>query len=351
MTARRRLLITWAALGAGLVPAAGAAAAGAPVPSGQSSRLGVVAPGGTERLVTRRDGPDTQVLALRRGDRQVLRSGRIDGRWLIPAAALDGANTGLSVDEGTLVLVHRTRSFPSARTRLLVLDARRLEVRRRITLDGFFTVDAISPDGGAAYLVQYIEGNVLDYRVRALDTATGALVAGDIVDPREPDEQMGGIPYTRVMSPDGRWSYTLYGGGEEAFIHALDTVGATAACIDLEMLAPGGDFSQTRLSVSSDGSTVFVRQRGKRVAIIDAETFAVREPGEASEAAPATATPVATTSAAPAREPTVAADDEDSGWPTVLIVAGVAALAAAGAFLLRHRREPGEDVTMVTRTQ
>ena len=49
---------------------------------------------------------------------------------------------------------------------------------------------------------------------------------------------MAGQPVAREMSPDGRWAYTLYGGGEETFIHALDTEGETAVCIDLEDIAP-----------------------------------------------------------------------------------------------------------------
>ena len=45
---------------------------------------------------------------------------------------------------------------------------------------------------------------------------------------------MAGSPVTRTTSADGRWVYTLYQkpSGEQ-FIHALDTVGAAAYCIDL----------------------------------------------------------------------------------------------------------------------
>jgi DNA-binding beta-propeller fold protein YncE len=343
MTAHRRVLVTCVAIAAAGAPAATADGAGFPIPSARTSRIGAVAPGGSERLTTRRAGGDTVVSAVRRGRGRVLRSRRISGRWLVPAVTLDGGTTGLSADGGTLVLVHRTRSFPSARTRLAVLDARRLTVRRRISLAGFFTVDAISPDGGRAYLVQYAaDNNFLDYRVRALDTGSGRLVAGNVVDPRKPGEQMGGFPYTRVVSADGRWAYTLYGGGSETFIHALDTVGGTAACIDLDMLSPGGDFSGAQLRLT--GGRLLVADHRQRVAIVDTKTFAVREPG-AAVAAPA---PVASARpAAPARAPAPRHDD-GFPWLVVLIVGGAGALGAAAVVLVR-RSGPGDEVVITTR--
>ena len=159
-----------------------------------------------------------------------------------------------------------------------MLDARTLAVRREIPLAGFFTLDAVSPDGQWAYLIQYESEDVLDYRVRALDTATGTLAGRDVVDPRSPGERMGGLPMTRAMSHDGRWAYTLYGGGEETFIHALDTVGRTAACIDLEMLPAGADLSRVRLRVRP--GRIEIRERGRLLATVDTATFAVSEPGE-----------------------------------------------------------------------
>ena len=116
-----------------------------------------------------------------------------------------------------LVLARPERYFPPTDTALAVLDARRLIVRRHISLPGFFTVDAISPDGRWLYLIQYAGENVLDYRVRALDTQTGRLAARDVVDQREPDEQMGGLPMARVIgsppicSPGSRGSTTSRG--------------------------------------------------------------------------------------------------------------------------------------------
>lgn len=326
MTARSRLLLC-TAVSAAFAPAAAADAAGPPLPSSASGRAGAVAPGGTERLLTRRAGADTMVTAVRRGDGGVLRSRRISGRWSVPPVTLDNGTTGLSADGGTLVLARPTRDFPPSSTRLAVLDARRLVVRRRIALRGFFTVDAISPDGRGLYLIQYPGDDVLDYRVRAMDTRTGRLAARDVVDPREPDEQMGGLPMTRAISRDGRWAYTLYGGGSETFIHALDTVGRTAACIDLEMLPPESDLSAVRLRVSRDGLRVHVRDAGRLVATVDARTFAVSEPGTAPTQPEAPAAP----------RRAVAPPQDDGGLPWPLPAGGLLALGALAAVAARRR--------------
>ena len=60
------------------------------------------------------------------------------------------------------------------------------------------------------------------------------------------------------------------------FIHALDTVGRTAACIDLEMLHPRTDLS--RFSFRLAGERLEVLDGRRVVAIVDRATFAVSEP-------------------------------------------------------------------------
>ena len=315
---------------AACVPAA-AGAAGAPVPSWQTGRAGAVAPGGTERLVTSR-APDggTLVRALRRGDGKVLRSRRVDGRWTVAPVTLTGATTGLSADGGTAVLVRPVSSFPSRSTRFAVLGAKDLRVRREIELPGFLTLDAVSPDGSSAYVIQYLDESMLNYRVRALDTRTGRLDARDVVDPRKPGERMGGMPMSRVTSADGRWAYTLYGGGAETFVHALDTVGRTAACIDLEMLPTQSDLSSVRMHVSGDGRRLILRDGGELVATVDTRTFAVTEPGAPRAAAAA----VAPAPAAPA------ADDGD-GTPWLIALLAAILLTLVIAVTIARRRGRG----------
>jgi hypothetical protein len=327
MSCLRTLAALCVLVGAAGVLAPAAGAAGPPLPSSGSGRAGAVAPGGRERLLTRPAGRDTVVLAVRRGSAEVLRSRRIAGRWSVPAVTLDNATTGLSADGRTLVLARPTRAFPPTATRLAVVDARTLGVRRTIALRGFFTVDAISPDGRWAYVIQYPSKSLLDYRVRALDTVTGRLGAGDVVDPRAPGEQMGGLPMTRAVSRDGRWAYTLYS-GEETFIHALDTVGRTAACIDLATVSPGADLSGVRLSTAADGRRIDVRDAGRLVASVDARTFAVSAPG-----LPAGARPAATRRPSPA-------SSGGGGLPWLtLLLAGAGAASALAALLIARRRD------------
>jgi hypothetical protein len=271
----RRLLLLTLLLAA--IPTS-AEAAGLPLPSSYSGRVGATAPGGSERLVTRRSGTATMVRAVRRSDGRVLRARVVRGRWSVPAVTLNGGTAGLSADGRTLVLARPTRSFPPSTTHLAIVDAQRLAIRRLITLRGLYTVDAIAPDGRRLYVIEYRGDDLLDYHVRTLDTGTGRLDPDYVVDPREPEEQMGGMPMTRAVSRDGRWAYTLYSGGEETFIHALDTVGRTAACIDLEMLPPDADVSGVRLGVRP--GRIEVRERGRLLATVDSATFAVTEPGE-----------------------------------------------------------------------
>ena len=329
---RRLVAISLGAFVVSSAFAATAGAAGAPVPTSESGTLGAVAPGGSERFLAHRSGRGhTLVTVVSRSNGRVLRSRRVSGRWTIPAVTLLGGTTGLSGDGGTLVLARPTRSYPPSSSPLLVLDARSLRVRREIGLKGFFTVDAISPDGRWAYVIQYKDPNALDYRVRALDLSSGALAAKDVVDPRNPGEQMRGLPMQRLTSDDGRWAYTIYGGGTETFIHALDTVGRTAACIDLEMLPTDSDFSTVRLRIS--GGRLLVSDRGERVATVDRRTFAVSEPGEAAK--PAAPRPA---SAAPA-------GDGGSGFPWLPVVLVALALGAVGIVAARvsgpfSRRSP-----------
>ena len=337
MCTRRRihLVVFGALVAAACAPSASAAAAGPPLPTPQSGRAGVVAPGGSERLTTRRAGRDmTLVSAVRRSDGKVLRTRRIDGRWSVPAVTIAGGTTGLSADGGTLLLARPATTYPPSSTHLAVVGVTDLSVRREISLPGFFAVDAISPDGRWAYLTQYAGDDPFDYRVRAIDLASGRLAARDVVDPREPDEQMRGLAMTRVMSRDGRWAYTLYGGGAETFIHALDTVGRTAACIDLEMLPAQSDLSNVTLRMSGDGRTLNVRDGGEGIARVDTRTFAVRGPDEPA--------PVSATKPAAA---VVAPPGEGGGFPWLLVAIGGVVVAGSALVLVQRSRSASSRVS------
>jgi hypothetical protein len=301
-----------------LAPTA-AAADGLPI-AGVYGDDGVTASGGAYRYVTFPSGGNTVVARLRTDGGSVARYRAIPGRFTVPAVASDGSATGLSTDDRTLVLIRPRTGLAQQRTQLAVLDAGRLTVERRISLPGDFSFDALSPDGRTAYVVQYLSlsrhnFDPTDYKVRSLDTATGKLDPKPIVDPREPDEQMGGMPITRAMSPDTRWAYTLYSGGEHPFIHALDTTGRTARCIDLDALTGRDDLFQLRLRTASGGRRLEIVKGGTPVQVVDTRTFVVREPRPAAKPAP---------------KPVPRHDDRGTTlWPWAAAIALLGLLAAA----------------------
>ena len=91
---------------------------------------------------------------------------------------------------------------------------------------------------------------------------------------------MRGLPITRAASPDGRWHYTLYdGAGAHPFIHALDTVGRNAVCIDLHGIAGRQDLYDLRLGLRGRRGLA-VLAAGEPLALVDRATFRVRRPGD-----------------------------------------------------------------------
>jgi hypothetical protein len=325
-TMRRQLAIIGTALVATAVVPAPADGDGLPVGGVEAGPAGVTNAAAADRYVTLYAGRDTVVARIRRAGGQVLRSRVLHGAFTIPAVALDATPGGLAADGRTLVLIRPRPGFPQARTRLVVLHARSLAPRRRITLAGDFSFDAISPDGATLYLIQYTSRrDPTRYAVRAYDIAGGRLERAPIVDKREPGEQMRGYPLTRLTTSDGRWAYTLYdGGGREPFIHALDTREGEAACIDLDGLPPNTDL--VALDLTLDGPDLTVRDAGGPVAIVDRATFRVSSPVAG----------VRRPGRAPVR-------GDDGGAPWTLIATGAAALllvaGAAGASGRRRRRD------------
>jgi hypothetical protein len=319
---RRTLVITFCGLG--LMVPAGALASGGPVFPIQGG-TGVATPGGSDTFIARDAGADTVVQRVNRSG-GVDRSRIIRGHYGIPGAALDGSATGLSADGRTLVLAQITRTYPAARTRLRVLDGDGLVPRVPIVLAGAFTVDAVSPDGHWLYLIHYRSPRNADYEVRAYDLQQDTLVAKPVVDPREPDEKMQGIAATRIMSPDGRWAYTLYDRSPEApFIHALDTRNRTAACVDLPSLKGASDVLGMRLSL--EGGALSVTSSRTALAVVNTRTFAVHVPSALTVRAP-------TRSHAPAH----AGDEGGGGFPWELVALPLAAVLVMLAVVTRRRR-------------
>ena len=223
-----------------------------------------------------------------------------------------------------------------------------------MTLEGDFSYDALSPEGRSLYLIEYTSRtDPTRYRVRLYDVPSEQLLPEPVVDPREPDERMRGYPITRATSPDGRWEYTLYdGAGHAPFVHALDTVGRTAVCIDLDALSERADLDlyELRLAVGEDGRAVNVTGKSEPLALIDARTFQVSEPRAQRQAV--VDTPAADTTAARAASADPASARRDL---TVVLTLGglaVAAGAVVGALLLARRRRvvPAQTRRLGTRS-
>jgi hypothetical protein len=277
--ARRFAVAGMAVLGL-LIGAASARADGLPVPTDYSTPDGVASADGVYRYVTLPVARGTLVERVERRGGRVVASRFLHGDYTVPVVAINGTPGGLSHDGSTLALIKPRSGFPRANTPLLFISTRHLAVRGHITLRGDFSFDAISPDGRSAYLVHYqSKRDPTKYEVRSFDVAAGALSPGAIVDPRERGEQMHGYPLARATSPDGRWDYTLYDGGSGGpFIHALDTAGRQARCVDLPAGALGNDIYSSHLRVGPGGGTLTVVGAHGPAALVDTSTFRVSRP-------------------------------------------------------------------------
>jgi hypothetical protein len=294
------------------IAAGPARADGLPVLGVETGPEGVSTAGSPYRFAALPAGPQKTLVARIDRDGGIVSSFRVvPGRLSIPAVAYDGSVGGLSADGTRLVLIVPRVTFPRSTTTFAVLDATTLKPLSKLTLQGDFSFDAMSPDARWLYLIQYTSTeDPLQYRVRALDSITGRLDPKPVVDPREPGEAMNGHPLTRAMSPDGRWAYTLYDGTEHPFIHALDTTGRSARCIDLDWLHGRKDLWQMRMLTSEDGEELRVLAAGKPVAVVNTKTF------------------FATTG--------VEADDGRQPW--VFLLVGVVLLAVAVLYVAASRR-------------
>jgi WD40 repeat protein len=132
--------------------------------------------------------------------------------------------------------------------------------------------DALS--GNKLYLLKYLNSG---YEIRLYDLASNELAAKPLKDPKA-SSTIWGIAWSRVASPDGRYLFTLYvGGNGGAMVHQLDLKTSAARCIDL----PGtGDFNSTTtwaMELSPNGKTLWAVNPGYgRVVGIDVAKRNVR---------------------------------------------------------------------------
>jgi len=233
---------------------------------------------GPVRYVAFATGSGTVVESIRRHCGRVLRYAMVPGNFGIPMVAYDGTTAGLSHDGRTLVLADvAARPQLKQTSSFAVLDPRQLRLRRIVRLHGDFSFDALSPGARMLYLIEHVSAqDTTSYRVRAYDLGGRRLLPGVLIDKRSWESVMRGYPYTRVVSKDGRWVYTLYGGGEHPFVHALDTRHARAVCIDLPKTWNKLDLAGMRLHLERDDRIVIrYRSRGPAFAVLDGKEFRV----------------------------------------------------------------------------
>jgi hypothetical protein len=319
-----------------LLAPGGALADGGPVLPAQGG-AGIGVPGGSVRFVAKRAGRNTVIERVATTTRRVEATVRVPGVYGIPGAAYDGTLTGLATDGRTLILAQIPTTYPVRTTRLLVVSTPRMRVEKSIVLPGWSNVDAISPNGRWIYLIHYSSSNSLRYEVLAYDLPDGRMLSKPIVDPSDGTEAMTGFPLNRVMSPGGRWAYTLYFRPSGVpFIHALDTVGLRAKCIDLPSLG-GLGFNTATFKLGPGANTLEVRIQGSVAATINTRTFAVSTTGPLAGGLPR----------APASQPARSGRQGGGGpgggqggssLPWELILVPIAAAAALAAAVWRHRR-------------
>jgi hypothetical protein len=300
---------------------------GLPVLGVDAGASGVATQDGSARYVTLETGRDTLVARVNTNGGDVLGSTLLRGRFTVPAVAYDGSAAGLSADGRTLVLIRPRSGFPRAETSFAIVDAERLRLRETITLPGDFSFDAISPSGSWLYLVEYLSPrDPSRYLVRLYNLRAGRLHPEPVIDPREVGDVMRGSPITRATSLEGRWAFTLYdGAGEHPFVHALDTTGRTARCIDLHGLMGYPNLFELRLDLGDGGGALMVVDGSEPLAVIDTRTFRVSEPREPAAGAPK------------AGRTAPAEDAESVPWVLVAGLGLTVVLSAAGTVALRRR--------------
>ena len=129
-------------------------------------------------------------------------------------------------------------------------------------------------NGDKLYLLQYLRSG---YSVRLYDLASNKLVVAPLKDANE-SAVIGGTPWVRLSSNDGRYLFTLYlTQSGNAMVHELDTRSATARCVDLPKSVDFNTASSYTLVPSPDGKTLYAVSSGDgKVAAIDIASAKVR---------------------------------------------------------------------------
>jgi hypothetical protein len=271
---RRRILLVLAVGGACALWATALAGGAGPSPGLALGGDGLA--NGKVRYVTLQAGSSTVLTKIDQRSGRVLRSMTVKGVWGIPLVSFDGTAEGLFAGGRTLMLAQSLFSGQTLRknTAFRLVDVKRMKVRGTIRLAGAYSYDALSPDGRYLYLVEYVSPEDPSlYRVRAYDLRARILLSRIITDKRSWETGMRGSPVTRAWK-DG-WAYTLYGGTDRPFIHALDTRNAQAVCIFMPWKYGPERIFDYRLRVDGDGHLVVRGPNGRALVVIDRGSFKI----------------------------------------------------------------------------
>ncbi len=203
-----------------------------------------------------------QVYALPRGG--LVRSTNLAGDFML------ADQSALSFDGRFLVLQERFAPQPGAgyehqESTFAVLETDLLSDPVMVTLQGRFELDALSAGGDNLYLINYLPPyGSGSYQVRVYDLKAGQLLPQAVTEGLDRVKQivptMSGTVLQQVVSPEGKWVYSLYLNREHGpFIHALDTSSRSSYCIFLpvehkEDLSLQAFWS---LALSSDGTRLY----------------------------------------------------------------------------------------------
>jgi len=283
-----RLLLGCALAALVLAPAALADGGTAGVTQGWE---GVAAPDGKVRYVTVPGGTGTALAVIRTQGGRVERFTSIPGSWGIPSVTINGTGGGLSSDGRTLILGDASVQSQPLRmdSAFLVIDTKMLQTRTVVGLNGDFAFDALSPDARRLYLIQHVSRNDLSrYVVRMYDLQARRLLPRVIADRTQRGWVMAGYPMTRATSPDGRMVYTLYQRSDGfPFIHALDTVSATAHCIGVPWRGKQDGLWKLRLSLRSHGAKLALGwPHGRTFVSVNTRTYRLSHPATAGATFP-----------------------------------------------------------------
>lgn len=271
---RRRIFLVLAAAVAAIVWSTTAASGAGPSPGVSQGGAGLKS--GNVRYMAVQSGASTIVEALSK-DFRVLRQMRVKGAWGFPLVAFDQTVEGLVRGGRTLVLaqqIYLADGRLRQTTSFKLVDAKKMKVTRSIDLAGTFSFDAVSPDAHYMYLIEYFSSeDPTLYRVRVYDLRQDKLLAKIVADRKSWETGMQGMPVSRTWKEG--WAYTLYGGNAQPFIHALNTRGAEAVCINMPWTSSPKRIFDFRLRTDKDGNLVVRGPNGRALVVIDRHSFKI----------------------------------------------------------------------------